>query len=394
MKEILSKYFQGDKRIWAVIVFLTIISLVSVYSSIGNLAFNKGINNTSSIILNHITFIIVGYILIIFLHKISYKVYFSLSQVFIVLVILLLLYTLIKGTDNNDAKRWVNIFGFGIQASDFAKFGLILYIARILSMHQESEESLNIAYKNLIWPIIIITALIFPENISTAALLFLSSLILMFIGRIPIKTLLKFIGIMMAILTFAVLIALVTPYKGRVLTGISRFKNFQSEDIRINQQTITAKSAIASSGIIGKGPGNSSVKYILSSGHSDFIFAIIIEELGSLIAILVLASYLFIFYRVGVIAKESSMTFPALLAIGLSLNLVIQAFTNMMVAVNLFPVTGQTLPLISKGGTSMLTTFASLAIILNISKEIQNNKNNEIEINEETGLAEDSSIYL
>jgi len=383
MKDIISKYLHGDKRIWAIIVFLSIISLVSVYSSIGNLAYSTDKISTSSIIFKHIMLLVAGFALLIFLHKVSYKMYFNLSQVLVVLAVLILLYTLYKGISTNGAVRWVEIFGVKFQASDFAKIALTIYLARVLSLNQDSDESLNLAYKNLLIPIFVITGLVFYENISTGVLIFASSFVLMFIGRVPLKNLLKFAGIMTVLIIIFILIALVSPYKGRIITGKSRFTNYLSEDIKVNPQPIIAKSAIASSGIVGKGPGNSDVKYILSAGHSDFIYAIIIEELGSFLAILVLASYLFMLFRVGVIVKESSMTFPALLAIGLTLNIVIQAFTNMMVAVNLFPVTGQPLPLISKGGTSLIISFTSLAIVLNISKEIKNMKGNDFETKEE-----------
>ena len=394
MKDIISKYLQGDKKIWAVIVFLSIISLVSVYSSIGNLAYSTDKMSTNSLIFKHILLLAAGFALLIFLHKVSYKIYFSLSQVLIVLAVLILLYTIYKGISTNGAVRWVEIFGIKFQASDFAKIALTIYLARVLSLNQDSDESLNLAYKNLLIPIFIITGLVFYENISTGVLIFASSFILMFIGRVPLKNLFRFTGIMTGFVVVFILIALVTPYKGRIITGKSRLTNFQSEDIRVNPQPIIAKSAIASSGIIGKGPGNSDVKYILPAGHSDFIYAIIIEELGSFLAILVLASYLFIFFRVGVIVKESSMTFPALLAIGLTLNIVMQAFTNMMVAVNLFPVTGQPLPLISKGGTSLIISFTSLAIILNISKELKNMPENDFELNEEEVLTKEAENYL
>ena len=394
MKDFISKYLHGDKIIWAIIVFLSIVSLVSVYSSIANLAYKSDNITTSSLITKHVLLFIAGYIILFFLHKISYKVYFDLAPVLMILAVFLLMLTLIKGVSANNASRWIMVFGIKFQSSDIAKIALTIYTAKILSKNQDSEENLILAYKNLRWYILITIALVFYENVSTGILLFASSFVLLFIGRVPLKNLLKFTGIMSAIVLVFVLIALTTSYKGRIITGINRFKTFQSNDVKINQQAMIAKSAIASSGFVGALPGNSDVKYILSASHSDFIYAIIIEELGNFIAFLVLAAYLFLLYRVGIIVRKSSMTFPALMAIGLTLNIVIQAFVNMMVAVNLFPVTGQQLPLVSKGGTSLIVTFVAFAIILNISKELKNMPENNSDLEEEEGLREETGGYL
>jgi len=392
MKEFISKYLHGDKKIWAIIVFLSIISLISVYSSIAFLAYQSEKITTSSLITKHILLFIVGYILLFFLHKVSYKVYFDLAPVFMIVAIFLLSITILKGISKNEAMRWFELFGIKFQSSDIAKIALTIYIAKILSENQDSKESLILAYKRLRWFILVTIILVLPENVSTGLLLFASSFVLLFIGRVPLKHLLKFIGIMILIVMVFGLIAFTTDYKSRIVLLKTRTENYLKDDIKENYQAVIAKSAIASSGIVGSLPGNSKLKHILSAAHSDFIYVIIIDELGNLLAFLVLGAYLFLFYRVGVIVRESSMTFPALMAIGLTLNIVIQAFVNMMVAVNLLPVTGQQLPLVSKGGTSLIVTFIAFAIILNISKELKNMPENDLEENE--GSTEEIGGYL
>lgn len=383
MKDILSTYFKGDRVIWGVIIFLSIISIVSVYSSIGDLAYRFSAGNTNHYLFRHLQFLLLGFVFLYLVHRIPYTLFFNLSQLFIIVAALLLVFTLFLGVTRNDATRWLSLPGIGVefQTSDIAKFALIVYIARILSISQETSESLTLAFKRIIVPVAVICGLILPSNFSTSFLLFFTSLILMFIGRVPAKKLLSSIGILAGVMVFLIMLAFLAPNVGRLGTWKSRVESFWNSNGDDDYQANLAKTAIATSGVIGKGPGNSSVRYSLPQAYSDFIYAIILEEWGSIIGFLVLASYLFLLYRVGMIVKASSRTFPAFLAIGLTVNLVFQALANMSVAVNIVPVTGQPLPLVSMGGTSIVSTFVALGIVLSISRSLENQRIAEENLN-------------
>ncbi len=372
MNKFLSKHILGDKVIWGVVVFLSIISMLAVYSSIGDLAFRYADGNTTVYLRKHITFILIGFVFMYLIHKVPYSIFFSLSQIIIVLAILLLIFTMLLGVTRNDATRWLVIPGldFSFQTSDIAKFGLIVYIARILSLNQGNQEKLDASFKQIMIATGIVCALILPSNFSTAFLLFVASLVLMFIGRISLKKIASGVGILIAGLAIAVVLLSFIPDIARVETWKNRVSGFVQGDENALSQPNMAKTAIATSGLFGKGPGNSEVKYMLPQANSDFIFAIIIEEWGSIIAILIIAAYLVLLYRVGLIIKRTSRTFAAFLAVGITVLLVFQAFMNMIVAVGIGPVTGQPLPLISMGGTSLLITFASLGVVLSISRSL------------------------
>jgi cell division protein FtsW len=372
MNKFLSKHILGDKVIWGIVVFLSIISMLAVYSSIGDLAFRYADGNTTVYLRKHITFILIGFVFMYLIHKVPYSIFFSLSQIIIILAILLLVFTMLLGVTRNDATRWLIIPGldFSFQTSDIAKFGLIVYIARILSLNQGNQEKLDASFKQIMIATGIVCALILPSNFSTAFLLFVASLVLMFIGRISLKKIAGGIGILVAGLAIAIVILSFIPSMARVETWKNRVSGFVQGDENALSQPNMAKTAIATSGLFGKGPGNSEVKYMLPQANSDFIFAIIIEEWGSIIAILIIAAYLVLLYRVGLIIKRTSRTFAAFLAVGITVLLVFQAFMNMIVAVGIGPVTGQPLPLISMGGTSLLITFASLGVVLSISRSL------------------------
>ncbi len=372
MKEIFSKYLKGDPIIWTVIIFLSIISILSVYSSIGAMAYKKADGSANILIIRHLGFLFFGFVILYIVHRVPYNLFFSLSDVFVAASVILLTITFFVGVSHNDATRWLQLPGVGIefQTSDIAKFALIIYIAKVLSQSQNEDSNKTLAFYKIMAAVIIICGLILPSNFSTAFLLFATSLIIMFIGRIPMKILFIFIGILVFFVVVIFLIASFSPdLMGRSGTWMNRVMNIWD-----NYQANLAKTAISSSGWYGKGPGNSIVRYILPQASSDFIFAIIIEEWGSLVGILVLASYLVLLYRTGVIVKASSRTFPAFLAIGLTVNIVFQALANMAVAVNLVPVTGQPLPLVSWGGTSIVLTFGALGVILSISRSLDKQK--------------------
>jgi len=311
-------------------------------------------------------------------------VFFSLSQLLIVVAILLLIFTLVLGVTKNEATRWLTIpgLGFEFQTSDVAKFGLIVYIARVLSMSQESEDKLDKAFLKILIPVGFVCALILPSNFSTAVLLLLTSIVLMFIGRINTKKILYLGAFLIVAFAFMFLLAKVMP-SGRMGTWANRIERFSNDNTEDDYQANLAKVAIATSNIIGKGPGNSSVRYLLPQAYSDFIFAIIIEEWGSIMALFILAAYLILLYRTGMIVKKTSRTFAAFLAIGIIMLLVFQALTNISVAVGIIPVTGQPLPLVSMGGTSLLITFSSLGIVLSISRSLSEEQPTSLEEEEE-----------
>ena len=389
MSNFFSKYFLGDKVIWIIVAFLSVISILSVYSSIGDLAYKYAGGNTTYYLFRHLKFLIGGFVIMYFIHRIPYKVFFSLSQLIIVVAILLLIFTLIMGVTRNEATRWLTMpgLGFEFQTSDIAKFGLIVYIARVLSMSQESEDKLNEAFLKIIVPVGLVCGLILPSNLSTAVLLFMTASILMFIGRINFKKLLYSFGILFIFLLVIIVFSMAMPEKFRVGTWSNRIEQFFNDDTEDDYQANLAKVAIATSGVVGKGPGNSTVRYSLPQAYSDFIFAIIIEEWGSAMAFFILASYLILLYRAGMIVKKTSRTFAAFLAIGITMLLVFQALTNMAVAVGILPVTGQPLPLVSMGGTSLLITFGSLGILLSISRSLSEETPVEPEIEDITVIS-------
>jgi len=389
MSDFFSKYFLGDKVIWVIVVFLSIISILAVYSSIGDLAYKYSGGNTTYYLFRHLKFLAGGFLAMYFIHRIPYKVFFSLSQLIIVVAVLLLFFTLIMGVTKNEATRWLTIpgLGFDFQTSDVAKFGLIVYIARVLSMSQESEYKLNEAFKKILLPVGIVCLLILPSNLSTAILLFITASVLMFIGRIEFKKLLYSFGLLSVLLLVVIVFSMAMPEKSRVRTWSNRIERFFNDDTEDDYQANLAKVAIATSGVVGKGPGNSTVRYSLPQAYSDFIFAIIIEEWGSIMAFFILSAYLVLLYRTGMIVKKTSRTFAAFLAIGIIMLLVFQALTNMAVAVGILPVTGQPLPLVSMGGTSLLITFGSLGIVLSISRSLSEENTEDEEVEEITVIS-------
>lgn len=362
--------------IWGVILILSIFSLLVVYSSTGTLAYKYQAGNTAHYILKHGSILVFGLVIIYITHLIPYKYYSRLSQLFLIISIILLGVTLLMGTSLNQASRWLTlpVIGLTIQTSDFAKLSLIMYVARILSLKQGKMDKLEGVFTFLILPVFLVCGLIMPANLSTALILFATVMILMFIGRVPLKYLLGVSGIAIVIVALIVAGVLISGEKGRVGTWQHRIENFVSGDQGDNYQVEQSKIAIATGGIFGKGPGNSTQRNFLPHPYSDFIYAIVIEEYGIFGGVLILTLYLFILYRAGVIVRRSTRTFAAFLSIGMALSLTFQAMINMGVAVNLFPVTGQTLPLVSMGGSSLLFTGVALGIILSVSRSTQKNE--------------------
>lgn len=370
MKDFFATYFKGDRVIWAVIVALLIFSMLAVYSSTGTLAYQYMSGNTSYYLFRHSVFLIIGIFLTYIVHWIPYKVFSKLSHILVVISVPLLFLTLLIGVTRNEASRWLTLplVGIPFQTSDLAKFALIIFIASILSQKQDDKEELRLAFKPLIIWIAVICALIMPANFSTAAILFATCWILLFIGRMDSTYLFKTLGVVLVLIILLIGLAFIAPDIGRLGTWKNRIVGFTQNDSGDNVQVEQAKIAIVSGGLFGKGPGRSTQRNFLPHPYSDFIFAIIVEEYGSFGGLFILFLYLYLLYRSGVIVRKCSRTFPALLCIGLTINLVFQALINMAVAVNLLPVTGQPLPFISMGGTSILFTSIALGIVLSVSR--------------------------
>ncbi|MCB2197281.1 MAG: FtsW/RodA/SpoVE family cell cycle protein [Bacteroidetes bacterium] len=375
LKEVLSKYFKGDRVIWGVVFTLSIFSLLAVYSSTGTLAYKYQEGNTAYYIIKHFVLLVVGLSIIYITHLIPYKYYSRLSQLFLYLSIFLLAITLIMGTSLNQASRWLTLpgLGFTIQTSDFAKLALIMYIARVLSLKQANNKlnDFNGVFVSLILPVLLVCGLIMPANLSTALILFVTSFLLMFVGRVKIKYLVAVSGVGALIVALVIAgIIIKGENTGRIGTWQNRIESYVDGDSGDNYQVEQSKIAIATGGIFGKGPGNSTQRNFLPHPYSDFIYSIIVEEYGFFGGVIVLFLYLFLLYRAGVIVRKSRRTFAAFLAFGLTVSLVFQALINMGVAVHLFPVTGQTLPLVSMGGSSILFTGVAFGIILSVSRSI------------------------
>ncbi len=386
----LVKKTKGDKAIWAIVVILTLASLLLVYSSTGSLAYKMS-KSTESYLFKQFAFIILGILVIYFAHKINYTIYSRVALILFLVSVPLLIYTLLFGVQLNAGSRWIKlpVINMTFQTSDLAKLALFMYMSRQLSRKQAVIKDFKKGFLPVIIPVAIICLLIAPANLSTAILVAGTSFLLMFIGRINTKHMLITIGVAMIPVVFLISIAISTYDKqkgeskklpailssGRIPTWISRIQTFvysKKEDgneklYQINQ----AKIAIAKGGWMGVGPGNSQARNFLPHSYSDFIYAIIIEEYGIFGAAIICLVYLMFLYRCIRIYRKCPYAFGAFLALALSFTLVIQAIANMGVNVNLFPNTGVTLPLISMGGSSFLFTCLSIGIILSVARNVE-----------------------
>ncbi|MCB0806493.1 MAG: FtsW/RodA/SpoVE family cell cycle protein [Bacteroidales bacterium] len=374
MQYILNR-IKGDKIIWLVVIFLSILSLLAVYSSTGTLAYKYQGGNTEYYMIKHFVILLFGLGIMWLTHLIKYKYYGRIFQVALWIAIPLLALTLLIGLDLNDAKRVLPLpFGLTFQTSDLAKLALIIYLARILTIRQERIKDFKRAFLPIIIPVLLVCFLIFPANFSTAAILFTTSLVLMFIGRVSLKHIFSMIGIGVVVMFTLFMVAKAYPKTlPRFDTWISRIESFSDKESEENYQVEQAKIAIAKGGLIGKMPGNSEQRNFLPHPYSDFIFAIIVEEYGLIGGALTVFLYMILLFRAVKIVIRCPRNFGAFLTIGVAFSLVFQAMINMGVAVNLLPVTGQTLPLISMGGTSIWFTSIAIGIILSVSKELENN---------------------
>jgi cell division protein FtsW len=386
-KQQLLRNTRGDKYIWGIVILLALTSLLVVYSATGSLAYKMYKGNTEVYLFKQLSFIVLGMLVIYFLHRVNYTLYSRVATVLFLVSIPLLLYTLFFGATLNEGSRWIKlpVINMTMQTSDLAKLALFMYISKMLSKKQDVIKEFKNGFLPIITPVIIICVLIAPANLSTALLTGATSLMLMFIGRVSIK------HIALAILVAAIPVALLVSvavmtynkeegksnikvaHVGRVTTWIKRVQDFMyAKDEAVPYQVQQAKIAIANGGIlVGKGPGNSTQRNFLPHPYSDFIYAIIIEEYGLAGGAFIIFIYLLFLFRCINIFKRCPYAFGAFLALGLSFTLVIQALANMAVNVNLTPVTGVTLPLISMGGTSFLFTCAAIGIILSVARNVE-----------------------
>ena len=411
--DLIKDIFKGDKVIWIIFLFLCLISIVEVFSAASTLTYKSG--DHWGPITQHSVILMVGAFIVVLVHNIPCKYFRVLPFFLLPISCILLLAVMVMGNYVNGAARWMTFFGIQFQPSELAKMAVIIVTAFILSRFQEEESAHPKAFKYIMLITGLVFILIAPENGSTAALLFGVVFLMMMIGRVPWKQLGMLVGGVMLFLTLFVSIIMVTPaskYRDlpmmhRVETWQNRIKGFFEDkeavpaakyDIDKDAQIAHANIAIATSHVVGKMPGNSVQRDFLSQAFSDFIFAIIIEELGLIGGAFIVMLYLWLLIRAGKIARRSDKQFPAFLVMGISLLLVSQAMLNMIVAVGLFPVTGQPLPLISKGGTSTLINCAYIGMILSVSryvaeKEEQRMKEEEL-MNEEKLQAAAQALVL
>jgi len=367
-------YIQGDKAIWGIVGLLALFSFLPVYSSSSNLAYLYGDGSTLPYLLRHFSHLVLGFGILYGVHKIPYQYFRGLSIIAMPVIILLLIITMAEGTtiDGANASRWIRLpfVGITFQTSTLAGVVLMTYVARYLSRIKDKTVNFKETILPLWVPVFIVLALILPANFSTTAIFFSMIVMLVFVGGYPLKYLGIILGAGLIFLTLFVLTAKAFPgvFPNRVDTWISRVENFSDDkDTEADYQIEKAKIAIASGGVAGLGPGKSVQKNFLPQSSSDFIYAIIVEEFGLLGGMFLMVLYLFLLFRIVVVAHKSTSVFGKLLVIGVGLPIVFRAMINMAVAVELFPVTGQNLPLISSGGTSIWMTCLALGMILSVS---------------------------
>ena len=377
---------KGDRIIWAIAALLAIFSFLPVYSAASNLANLGSGSDTFRYFVKHFIHLFLGFSIIYGIHKIPYRYFRGLSLVMIPVVLILLIVTMLQGTTigGANASRWIRvpIVGFTFQPSTLAALVLMVYVARYLSKTKDEVVSFKSSIIPLWTPVFIVLALILPANFSTAALIFSMTILLTFLGGYPLKYLAIIIGSGVVVFMFFVLTAKAFPdlMPNRVDTWTSRISSFMNAEVtQEDYQIEQAKIAIATGGIQGLGPGKSIQKNFLPQSSSDFIFAIIIEEYGLIGGISLLFLYLWLLFRIVIVVQKSDTVFGKLLTIGVGVPIVFQALVNMGVAVEIFPVTGQTLPLISSGGTSIWVTCLALGIVLSVSAKRTTEKTQETE---------------
>ena len=371
---------KGDKIIWIVVLSLSIFSFLPVYSASSNF----GVNLIFSSVFKHVAIIFIGIIIMYATHLIDYKYLRGLSLIILPLAILLLFITALQGNEieGANASRWISIplINISFQPSSIASIFLLIYISNYISKNHEKKLNFSNSFIKLWLPILLVIMLVLPSNFSTAFMIFSLCLILIFIGQYPIKNILLIVLSIVILATSFVGLSKKYPemFPNRVDTWSNRIENFinPSIDNDANYQINRAKAAIATGSLFGVGAGKSSMKYILPQSTSDFIFSIITEEYGLFVSIIILLLYIILLFRIVIIAYKAKNSFGQLVSLAVGLPIVFQALINIGVAVQLFPVTGQPLPLISTGGTSIWTTFFAFGVLLSVSR------NNELEFSE------------
>ena len=395
------KIFKGDRVIWGLVVIFMFYSLLAVYSASSALATLKHDGNTTYFFWSQFMLLSISMLVIVLIHYLPCRIYFSLASLFLLIALALLVFTLFSGKQINDATRWITIFGISIQPSEIAKAALVIYLARSLAFYQDEKNNFMQVTKYFMIPVVLICGLIMTENLSTSIMIFGISLIIMFIGRIPFRFLLTYIGIALAAILLMVALFKAVPgiQPERYVTWEKRIETFFSKekdadaDINADYQITQAKIAISTGGLFGKGPGKSEQRNILPQSNSDFIFAIIIEEYGLIFgAIPLILAYMILLFRGITIVKKCETAFPAYLVMGLIIMIVVQATLNMLVAVGIFPVTGQTLPMVSWGRTSALVMSFSIGAILSVSRVINARAKKE-ELQDEEKIDIGEKIY-
>ena len=376
-----SKLFKGDRVIWIIFMFLCLISAVEVFSATSTLAY-QNVNHWAPIG-RHATFLVGGFLAVVFLHNVPCHI-FRAGVILFPISLVMLIVTPFIGISANDAHRWLSIFGIQLQPSEFAKLSLLILIAFLLSKRGRVTD--DQIFKWILICTFVTCGLILPENFSTAFMLFGVCFLMMFIGQLPIKKLLKLAGTLVALLLLFLAVLKFTPKEivqsylpGRLATWQARLERFGDDSANYNAagtyivtdenyQVSHAKIAIARGGLFGKMPGHGQQRDFLPQAYSDFIYAIILEELGFAGGVFVLLLYIMLLVRVGMIARRCEKPFPKFLVLGCGLLIVVQALANMAVAVSLIPVTGQPMPLVSRGGTSTVISCVYFGIILSISR--------------------------
>lgn len=371
----ITKTFKGDRVVWALVAVFMFYSLLAVYSSSVGVAFTRYGGNTTYFLRSQFLMLTLSLVIIILVHYLPYRIYSSLAGLFLLFAVALLILTLAIGSRVNEATRWIEIpgTGFRLQTSDVAKVALVIYLARALARFQNELDNFILVSKYIMLPVVIICGLIMPENLSTALMVFGISIMIMFIGRVPFKFLLAYIGIAVAgVILFAMILSFVSE-DNRVEVWKNRIENFFSGETNedADYQSNQAKIAISTGGLFGKAPGKSTQRNMLPQSNSDFIFAIIIEEYGLLFgAVPLILAYMILLFRGIIIVKKCDTAFPALMVMGLIIMITVQAMLNMLVAVGMLPVTGQTLPMVSWGRTSVLVMSFSIGAVLSVSRVV------------------------
>ena len=375
-------HLKGDKAIWLIVGLLGIFSILAVYSAAGSEAFRNRDGNTEYYLVQQMVFISFGFILTYVCYNLHYMQYSKWAPLLLLFTVPLLIYTIAFGTELNEARRWITIpwIDRTIQTSDLAKLALIIFIARSLSRKQENIKDFKSAFLPLIIPVTLICLFIMPADLSTAALLFVTCLLMMFIGRVSLRYISLLVLVGLVGFTLILLIGKAYPDLVRIDTWMTRWNDFLYTEG--GYQIEQSKIAIANGGWLGVGPGNSFQRNYLPYPYADFIYSIICEEYGVIGGIGIMGLYLWLLVRCIGIVTRCPKAFGAILAMGLCLNIVIQAFTNIAVSVHLVPVTGLTLPLVSMGGTSILFTCISLGIILSVSRYVEEAREQKLELSQ------------